>query len=411
MEEITEELNPGEFRMVAKTMQGLEGVLAKELSKIGAREVKEHKRAVSFVGDNGTMYKANYLLRTALRILKPVSKFTAQNEKQFYDGIYAIDWTQWMNADNTLAVDCTLNTEIFNHSYYIAQKTKDAIVDQFREKFNKRPSVDTDFPTLRINIHVTREEVTVSLDSSGYSLHKRGYREEQGAAPMNEVLAAGIVLISEWHPSQRLIDPMTGSGTIAIEAAMIGSHIPPGVFREKFGFENWNDFDAPLWETITESAINRISNEALNILALEIAPPVISKARENIVRAKVDDLIKTTCADFFEWDPPEGKGILIMNPPYGERLEQDDSLAFYKKIGDTFKKKYSGYEAWLITSNAEALKEIGLRPSRKITLFNGPLECRLMKYEMYAGTKKVHKLEPGYKKPQKSDEGQVAGDM
>ncbi len=397
-------LKDNEFRMVAKTMQGLENVLAKELMKIGAREIEEHKRAVSFVGDNGTMYKANYLLRTALRILKPVSKFTAQNEKQFYDGIYAIDWTQWMKAEDTLAVDCTLNTEIFNHSYYIAQKTKDAIVDQFREKFKTRPSVDTEFPTLRINIHVTREEVTVSLDSSGFSLHKRGYREEQGKAPMNEVLAAGIILLSGWHPSQRLIDPMTGSGTIAIEAAMIGSNIPPGVFREKFGFEKWNDFDAALWETITESAINRISNEALDITALEISPPTIAKARENIIRAKVDDLVKTTCADFFEWDPPAGKGILIMNPPYGERLEQDDSLAFYKKIGDTFKKKYSGYEAWLITSNAEAVKEIGLRPSRKITLFNGPLECRLMKYEMYSGTKKIHKLEPGYKKPEKRDE-------
>jgi putative N6-adenine-specific DNA methylase len=398
------DLNPGEFRMVAKTMQGLEGVLEKELMKIGARDIAVHKRAVSFVGDNGTMYKANYLLRTALRILKPVKKFDARNEKDFYDGIYAIDWSTWLKPEDTLAVDCTLNTEIFNHSYYIAQKTKDAIVDQFREKFGKRPSVDTDFPTLRINIHVTRQEVTVSLDSSGYSLHKRGYRDDTGRAPMNEVLAAGIVLLSEWHPSQRLIDPMTGSGTIAIEAAMIGAKIPPGVFREKFGFENWNDFEAGVYEKITESAIDKISNESLDITGLEIIPNVIAKARENIERAKVEDLVKTICADFFEWTPPEGKGILIMNPPYGERLEQDDSLAFYKQIGETFKKKYAGYEAWLISSNQEAIREIGLRASRKITLFNGPLECRLMKFEMYAGTKKVHKLEPGYKKPGRQSE-------
>jgi putative N6-adenine-specific DNA methylase len=399
VENSEEILQPGDFRMVAKTMQGLEGVLATELSKIGARDVKEHKRAVSFVGDNGTMYKANYLLRTALRILKPVAKFDAKNEKDFYDGIYAIDWSVWLKPEDTLAVDCTLNTEIFNHSYYIAQKTKDAIVDQFREKFNKRPSVDTEFPTLRINIHVTRQEVTVSLDSSGYSLHKRGYRDDTGKAPMNEVLAAGIILLSEWHPSQRLIDPMTGSGTLAIEAAMIGSKIPPGVFREKFGFENWNDFDAETWTKITESAIDKISNESLDITGLELVPAVIAKARENIEHAKVDDLIKTECADFFEWTPPEGKGMIIMNPPYGERLDEGDSLAFYKKIGETFKKKYAGYEAWLISSNQEAIREIGLRPSRKITLFNGPLECRLLKYEMYAGTKKVHKLEPGYKKP------------
>lgn len=395
-------LPAGDFRMVAKTMQGLEGVLAIELSKIGARDVKEHKRAVSFVGDNGTMYKANYLLRTALRILKPVAKFNARNEKDFYDGIYGMDWSLMLKPEDTLAVDCTLNTEIFNHSYYIAQKTKDAIVDQFRTKFGKRPSVDTDFPTLRINVHVTREEVTVSLDSSGYSLHKRGYREDAGKAPMNEVLAAGIILLSEWHPSQRLIDPMTGSGTIAIEAAMIGSHIPPGVFRDKFGFENWNDFDSSVWEKITESAINKISNETLTITGIEISPPMISKARENITRAKVEDLIHTVCSDFFEWTPPEGKGILIMNPPYGERMEQDDSLAFYKQLGDTFKKKYAGYEAWLISSNQDALREVGLRPSRKITLFNGPLECRLMKYQMYEGTKKIHKLESGYKKPDKN---------
>ena len=378
--------------MVAKTMQGLETVLAKELLRIGAREIGEHKRAVSFVGDKGTMYKANYLLRTALRILRPVSSFRVQDEKGFYDGIRAIDWEQWLKADDTLAVDCTLNTDVFNHSYFIAQKTKDAIVDQFRDKYGKRPSVDTEFPTLRINIHVSKEEVNVSLDSSGYSLHKRGYREDTGRAPMNEVLAAGIIHLTEWNRRTRLIDPMCGSGTILIEAALYANNIPPGYFREKFGFEKWNDFDAQLWETITESAIDRISNETQEILGVEISHNTLRKARENIKLAKVDDIVKTVCADFFEWDPPEGRSILVMNPPYGERMDQDDSLEFYKRIGDTFKKKYSGSEAWLITSNMEALKVIGLRPSRKITLFNGPLECRLMKFEMYAGTKKVHKL-------------------
>ena len=388
------QLNEGEYRMVAKTMQGLEGVLAKELLKIGAREVEEHKRAVSFIGDKGTMYKANYLLRTALRILRPVSSFDVRDEKEFYEGIKAIDWTQWLGADDTLAVDCTLNTDIFNHSYYIAQKTKDAIVDQFREKFGRRPSVDTEFPTLRINIHVSRETVNVSLDSSGYSLHKRGYREDTGRAPMNEVLAAGIILLTEWNPRFRLIDPMTGSGTIAIEAALYANNIPPGYFREKFGFEKWKDFEPELWEKITDAALDRISSDIQDITAIEISRETIRKARENIERAKVEDVIKTVNEDFFEWTPPEGKSIIIMNPPYGERLEQDDSDAFYKQIGDTFKKKYAGCEAWLITSNAEAIKHIGLRPSRKITLFNGPLECRLLKFEMYAGTKKLHKIKP-----------------
>ncbi|HEU4717692.1 MAG TPA: THUMP domain-containing protein [Bacteroidia bacterium] len=385
-------MKPGEFRMVAKTMQGLENILAKELLRIGAREIEEHKRAVSFIGDKGTMYKANYLLRTALRILKPVSSFHAKNEKDFYDGVYAIDWTQWMTPDDTLAVDCTLNTEIFNHSYFIAQKTKDAIVDQFRDKFGRRPSVDTEFPALRINVHVSREEVNISLDSSGYSLHKRGYREDTGRAPMNEVLAAGIVQLTEWNPRFRLIDPMCGSGTIAIEAALYANHIPPGYFREKFGFEKWNDFDKELWEKITDAALDRISSEQQDITAFDISQNVLRKARENILRAKVEDVVKTFTADFFEWTPPEGKGVLIMNPPYGERMDKDDSDVFYKQIGDTFKKKYSGYEAWLITSNMEAIKVIGLRPSRKITLFNGPLECKLLKFEMYAGTKKIHKL-------------------
>lgn len=387
-------MNPGEFRMVAKTMQGLEAVLGKELQKIGAREVEEHKRAVSFVGDKGTMYKANYLLRTALRVLMPVATFQVNDEKEFYDGIRAIDWEQWLGPDDTLAVDCTLNTDVFNHSYYIAQKTKDAIVDQFREKYNRRPSVDTEFPTLRINIHVSRQDVNVSLDSSGYSLHKRGYREDTGKAPMNEVLAAGIILLTEWNPRFRLIDGMCGSGTIAIEAALIANNIPPGYFRKKFGFENWKDFEPELWEKITDAALDRISNDLQDITGVEISLETIRKANENIQLAKVEDVVKTVKADFFQWTPPEGKGVLVLNPPYGERMEKDDIEAFYKQIGDTLKKKYAGYEAWMITSNPEGMKAVGLRPSRKITLFNGPLECRLLKYELYAGTKKIHKLRP-----------------
>ena len=387
-------MNPGEFRMVAKTMQGLEGVLAKELLKIGGREVEEHKRAVSFIGDKGTMYKANYLLRTALRLLMPVSSFSVTSEQEFYEGIRSIDWEQWLGPDDTLAVDCTLNTEIFNHSYYIAQKTKDAIVDQFRDKYNRRPSVDTEFPTLRINIHISREEVNVSLDSSGYSLHKRGYREDTGRAPMNEVLAAGILLLSEWHPRFRLIDGMCGSGTIPIEAALYANNIPPGYFREKFGFEKWKDFEPELWEKITDGALDRISSDVQDITGIEISHNTLRKARENVKLAKVEDIVKTINADFFEWTPPEGKGFLFLNPPYGERMDQDDTETLYKQIGDTLKKKYSGYEAWMITSNPEGMRAVGLRPSRKITLFNGPLECRLLKYEMYAGTKKIHKIRP-----------------
>lgn len=381
--------------MVATTMQGLVPVLANELLKIGARDIEEHHRAVSFVGDLGTMYKANYLLRTALRVLVPVAKFEAFNEEEFYKGIRAIDWSQWLDPEGTLAVDCTLNTEVFTHSQFMAYKTKDAVVDQFRDKYGKRPSVDKEMPQLRINVHVFKNEVTVSLDSSGYSLHKRGYRNETGRAPINEVLAAGVIHLSGWDRRSRFIDPMCGSGTFLIEAALYANNIPPGWFREEFGFQKWKNFDAELWEKITEGAISRISSDVQEIIGVEISFNTLKKARENIKRAKVDDVVKTWCYNFFDWDPPQGRGTVIFNPPYGERMDEDEDIfELYKNIGDTLKKKYAGYNTWMITSNMEALKHVGLRPSRKITLFNGPLECRLMKYEMYEGTKKIHKLRP-----------------
>jgi putative N6-adenine-specific DNA methylase len=394
MAETTETLEPGEFRMVAKTMPGLEAELAKELLKIGARNIEEHRRAVSFVGDKGTMYKANYLLRTALRILMPVEQFEATTEQELYDGIRRIDWEQWMGPDDTLAVDATANSEFFQHTFYLAQKTKDAIVDQFRDKHGRRPSVEKLSPTLRINIHVNENMVTVSLDSSGDSLHKRGYREDTGLAPLNEVLAAGMVLLSGWNQRSRLIDPMCGSGTLLIEAALIATNVPPGWFRDSFGFERWRDFDAELWEKIKEGAISRISNVDVEILGSDVSYNVLRKARENIKLAKVDDLVKTVCQDFFESTPPEnGGGMLILNPPYGERMNQDDVTSFYKQIGDTLKKKYAGYQAWMITSNPDGLRSVGLRPSRKIALWNGPLECRFVRYDLYEGTKKIHKLQ------------------
>jgi putative N6-adenine-specific DNA methylase len=381
-----------DFKMVAKTMMGLEAELAKELLRIGARDIEEHRRAVSFTGDAGTMYKANYLLRTALRILVPVHRFTAKSEQELYDGIRALDWEQWMGPDDTLAVDCTANSELFHHTYFLAQKTKDAIVDQFREKHGRRPSVEKFSPTLRINIHVNEDDISVSLDSSGDSLHKRGYREDTGRAPLNEVLAAGLILLSGWDCRSRFINPMCGSGTLLIEAALLANNIPSGWFRESFGFERWRNFNADLWETIREAAISRIGNDTQEILGSDISYNVLRKARENIKLAKVDDIVKTTCEDFFEAAPPNGRGLVILNPPYGERMDQDDLTTFYKQIGDTLKKRYAGYQAWMITSSPEALKSVGLRPSRKIPLFNGPLECRYVRYDLYEGTKKIHKL-------------------
>lgn len=379
--------------MVAKTMPGLETELARELLKIGARNIEEHRRAVSFVGDKGTMYKANYLLRTALRILMPVEQFEARTEQELYDGIRRIDWEQWMGPDDTLAVDATANSEFFDHTFYLAQKTKDAIVDQFRDKHGRRPSVEKFSPTLRINIHVNETAVTVSLDSSGDSLHKRGYREDTGRAPLNEVLAAGMLALSGWNKRSRLIDPMCGSGTLLIEAALLATNVPAGWFRESFGFQRWRDYEPELWEKITEGAISRINNETVEILGSDVSYNVLRKARENIKLAKVDDIVKTACQDFFDSEPPEqGAGMLILNPPYGERMAQDDVATLYKQIGDTLKKKYAGYQAWMITSNPDGLRAVGLRPSRKIALWNGPLECRFVRYDLYEGTKKIHKL-------------------
>jgi putative N6-adenine-specific DNA methylase len=393
MAEENTQLEPGEFRMVAKTMPGLEAELARELLKIGARSIEEHRRAVSFVGDKGTMYKANYLLRTALRVLMPVASFEARNEQELYDGIRRIDWEQWMGPDDTLAVDATANSEFFDHTFYLAQKTKDAIVDQFRDKHGRRPSVEKFSPTLRINIHVNDASITVSLDSSGDSLHKRGYREDTGRAPLNEVLAAGMIALSGWNKRSRLIDPMCGSGTLLIEAALLATNVPAGWFRESFGFQRWRDFEPELWAKITEGAINRINNETVEILGSDVSYNVLRKARENIKLAKVDDIVKTACQDFFESEPPpNGAGMLILNPPYGERMAQDDVTTLYKQIGDTLKKKYAGYQAWMITSNPDGLRAVGLRPSRKIALWNGPLECRFVRYDLYEGTKKIHKL-------------------
>lgn len=382
-----------DFRMTAKTMYGLEEVLVGELSKLGARNIEKHNRAVSFTGDKGFLYKANLCLRTALRILVPITTFRVGNEQDLYNGIKKIDWEQYMGVHDTLAVDCSLNSDLFTHSQYLSQKAKDAVVDQFRDKHGKRPSVDLDHPSLRINLFIYKDQCTVSLDSSGESLHKRGYRELTNLAPLNEVLAAGMVMLSGWDRHFNFVDPMCGSGTLLIEAALIANNIPPGYYRKEFGFERWKDFDKDLWELITDSAINKIANHEVKLLGADISRNVARKAHSNVEEAKVDDVVQITTSAFEDLEAPKGRGTLILNPPYGERMNKEDINALYKSIGDTLKKNWSGYEAWLITSNMEAVKHIGLRPSRKITLFNGPLECKFLKFEMYAGTKKIHKLQ------------------
>uniref|UniRef100_UPI004049F4B7 THUMP domain-containing class I SAM-dependent RNA methyltransferase n=1 Tax=Gelidibacter sp. TaxID=2018083 RepID=UPI004049F4B7 len=376
------------FKMVAKTLFGFEELLANELIQLGAQDVSTGVRNVSFVGDKGFMYKANLALRTAIKILKPIHSFKVKNEQDLYDQIYKMDWTPYLKPTGTLAVDATINSTVFKHSLYIAQKTKDAIVDKFRNTTGERPNVDLRFPDLKVNVHIDRNTCNISLDTSGDSLHKRGYKTATNIAPINEVLAAGLIMLSGWDGQSDFMDPMCGSGTILAEAAMIACNIPPNLMRAEFGFERWQDWDVDLFEKIEESLLNKTRDFHHKIIGFDKAPSAVVKAKENIKNAKLDDFIEIKNEDFFKTQKGgEGKLHMVFNPPYGERLDIDMEN-FYKQIGDTLKQNYPNTDAWLITSNLDALKHVGLRPSRKIHLFNAKLEARLVKYEMYAGSKK-----------------------
>ncbi|WP_033445045.1 THUMP domain-containing class I SAM-dependent RNA methyltransferase [Gillisia marina] len=380
------------FEMVAKTLFGFEPILAKELRNLGAMNIKEGVRNVQFTGDKGFMYKANLCLRTAIKILKPFKSFRINSEEDLYNEIKKIAWEDFMDVKDTLAIDATVHSEQFTHSKYIAQKTKDAVVDRFREKFGSRPDVDLDFPTLRINIHIEHNYCNVSLDSSGQSLHKRGYKTATNIAPINEVLAAGMLLFSGWDGQSDFMDPMCGSGTILIEAAMIACNIPPNLNRKEFAFEKWKDWDVDLFEKIEESVLKKVRDFHFTITGYDKAPSAINKAIDNVENANLGEFIKVKKQNFFESAKTSERHLhMVFNPPYGERLDID-MPAFYKEIGDTLKQSYPDTAAWFITSNLEAIKHVGLRPSRKIKLFNGALESKLLKYDIYAGTKKLHKL-------------------
>ena len=301
---------------------------------------------------------------------------------------YRPDWSEYINVNQSFVVDVTLHSEQFNHSQFVALKTKDAIVDQFRDRYGKRPDVDKDYPDLRVNLHIFNDQCSVALDSSGNSLNQRGYRTATNIAPINEVLAAGMLLLSGWDGQGDFLDPMCGSGTILAEAAMIACNIPPNLNRKEFAFEKWNDWDNDLFDAVTDSLLKRVREFHYSIKGYDKAPSAVMKAKDNIKNANLDEYITITQEDFFRTEK-ETRGPLhmVFNPPYGERLEIDLER-FYREIGDTLKQGYPGTNAWFITANLEALKFVGLRPSRKIKLFNGKLETRFVKYEMYEGSKK-----------------------
>jgi len=377
------------LKLLVKTFHGLEGVLSDELKELGARNVVPQKRAVSFEGDKELLYRANLHLRTALRILAPVLSFRARNENELYEKIFDYDWSRHLDNSKTFAIDSVVFGNVFKHSKYVALKTKDAIADQFRKRTGARPSVNVEEPDVNINVHVSGDRITVSLDSSGESLHRRGYRDGRHKAPLNEVLAAGMLKIAGWSPEIPLFDPMCGSGTILLEAAMAARKMPPAWYREKFSFMSWPDYDDSLWQKIRREAGEKIESPRVNIVGADISMQAIDIAKQASLEFRLNREIKLSKGAFEKQEPPFKAGMIIMNPPYGERLKKDNIIEFYRTIGNVLKHRFTGFDAWIISSNFQAMKNIGLKPSEKYTLYNGPLESKFWKFKLYEGTMKI----------------------
>ena len=363
-------MNIDNLQIQIKTFFGLEGVLAEEIKKLGGKNVAIKNRAVHCEGDLGFLYKINYSARTALKILIPVLTFKAWDESRFYDKLFAFPWDDFMTVDQTFAIDATVYSERFKHSQFMSQKMKDAIVDYFKFHHRKRPNVDVQNPDIKFHLHIDRELVTISLDSAGDPLFKRGYRKEQGEAPINEVLASGMLQLAGWDGKGNFLDPMCGSGTLLIEAAMIAMDLPAQIFRKKFAFQNWKNYDAELFQKIKEVRINRIKEFTGKIIGYDLDSQMLNAAHLNIEAAEMEDVIEVKRQDFFESKKELFPLMMVFNPPYDERIEIKDD-EFYKKIGDTFKKNYPNTLAWFISSDLDAAKKVGLRPSRRITLFTG----------------------------------------
>lgn len=379
------------YQMLAKTFAGLEEVLKTELEEIGASNVEVVVRGVKFTGGKDILYKANFCCRTALRVLLNIGEFTIKNQNDLYQSVYDIPWENYFDVTQTFAINSTVNSDSFNNSMFVSLKAKDAIVDRFRSKLNKRPSVNTENPDFKINVHASSDTLTISLDSSGESLHKRGYRVGQNEASMSEVLAAGILKIAGWKGETDFYDTMCGSGTIPIEAALIARNIQPGMFRQEFAFETWKDFDAELFEEIYNADYEKPFE--YNIYASDISSISLTVAKKNAKSAGVLKSIQFKEQDFAAFEPESNTGLLIINPPYGERMNERKVEPLYEMIGNQLKQKFAGIQAWVFSSSEDGFKNIGLRPSRRIPLYNGPLECSFRLFEVYEGSKKAVKQE------------------
>ena len=383
-----------EQEFIAKTFMGLEPVLAKELTQLGANNVQIGRRMVSFTGDKELMYRANFQLHTAIRVLKPIRHFKAKSADDVYEEIKKIEWTDYLDVDKTFAVDAVVFSEEFRHSKFVSYKVKDAIVDYFREKTGKRPNISVANPDIRLNMHIAEDHCTLSLDSSGESLHRRGYRQESVEAPLNEVLAAGMILLSGWQGDTDFIDPMCGSGTLLIEAALIAKNMAPGLFRKEYAFEKWPDFDAELFDEI----YNDDSQEKefkYHIYGYDVDMKAVNTALMNVKAAGLSSDITIVQQDFKDFKQPQNKSIIITNPPYGERISTPDLLGTYRMIGERLKHEFKGNDAWILSYREECFEQIGLKPSIKIPLYNGSLECEFRRYQMFDGKLKDFRHEGG----------------
>ncbi len=374
-----------DYNLTITTLFGLEEVLADEVRSIGGRNVEIQNRAVKCTGDLGFIYKCNFLLRTAIKVLKPIKRIRFRDDDSYYKALAKIDWTEIFDIDNTFSFHVSGQSPIFNNTLYAAFKAKDAVVDCFKEAHDgKRPNIDTKFANISIGIYLNNYEAEVYLNSSGDSLHRRGYHKEAGFAPLSEVLAAGIIHFTKWNGGKLFFDPMCGSGTFVIEAAMLASKLPAGVFRSDFSFTYWRDYDANLFETIRTSALKRTIEYEGKILGRDIEAEALEAARANITHAMFDDLIRTKRADFLTDDAPAETGIMVMNPPYNKKI-QSQNEKLYSEIGTKLKHSYAGWEVYILTADLDSIKHIGLKPTWKKKFFNGPLEALLLRYDMFKG--------------------------
>lgn len=383
-----------EFELIAKTFMGLEPVLAQELTELGANNVQIGRRVVSFIGDQEMMYRANFQLHTAIRILKPIKHFTARSADDVYEATKTVDWSQYILPGKTFSVDSVVYSEEFRNSRFVTYKVKDAIVDQFRERSGNRPNISVSNPDVRLHIHISDDDATLSLDSSGESLHRRGYRQESVEAPLNEVLAAGMILMTGWRGETDFIDPMCGSGTLLIEADLIARNMSPGIFRKEFAFEKWPDFDKDLFDRIYNDD-SRERDFTHHIYGYDVDMKAVNTALLNVRAAGLTKDISVAQQDFKDFKKPAQEAIMVMNPPYGERISTPNLLGTYKMIGERLKREFAGNTAWILSYREECFEQIGLKPSLKIPLYNGSLECEFRKYMMFDGAMKDFRSKGG----------------